>query len=148
VVSGTTTLNGLVGTQTNDNAAAGWVGELVQSNVLNSALVNLTNNVITNMTSISLTAGDWYLYGNAFFNASAAAGSLYQAQITSTSAAFADPSLQYYTSAGNAMPSNGGSVPGLRVSLAATTTYYMVVRSIFSSGTVGACGQLAARRVR
>jgi len=49
----------LIGTTTNDNAAAGQVGEYVSSTITGGASVALTPGVATNITSISLTAGDW-----------------------------------------------------------------------------------------
>ena len=52
------TTNGIVGTTLGDNAVAGSVGEYVSSTVANNT-VSFSNGTPLNVTSISLTAGDW-----------------------------------------------------------------------------------------
>lgn len=57
----TTNKGQLPGTATNDSAAAGFVGEVVSSTVgMGASLTTATN---TDFTSISLTAGDWLVWG-------------------------------------------------------------------------------------
>src|SRR5712664_1249621 len=56
----------LLGTITNDAATAGNIGEYITS-VINSPGVTLSNNVASNVTSISLTAGDWDISGAVYF---------------------------------------------------------------------------------
>ena len=52
-----------VGTSTNNNAAAGQIGEFVTSTVAIGAAVALTTGVTANVTSIPLTGGDWDVSG-------------------------------------------------------------------------------------
>src|SRR4029077_4886616 len=49
----------LLGTATNDNATAGNVGEYIESVIPAGAAIAITSATNTNLTSISLTAGDW-----------------------------------------------------------------------------------------
>src|SRR5690348_13475523 len=54
----------LVGTATNDNAAAGQIGEVISSTVLIADKVPLANGTPKTITSIILTPGDWDVWGN------------------------------------------------------------------------------------
>ena len=66
------TTTGIVGTTTNNNAAAGSVGEFVSSIVLGAAAVSLTTNVSANITSlVSLSAGDWDIWGSGWLTVGA-----------------------------------------------------------------------------
>lgn len=144
----------LPGTATNDAANAGNIGEYVVSNVALGAPVALTNGVAVNVTSISLTAGDWDLSGMVGINGAATTtvgtftGSISQTSATQdignghafityylNTAAFAQTALQ--------LP-----VPPHRISLNATTTIYLVASLVFGTSTAGAYGNISARRVR
>ena len=48
-----------VGTTTNNNAAAGDVGQMITATVAAGAAVSISTGAAANVTSISLTAGDW-----------------------------------------------------------------------------------------
>lgn len=136
----------LLGTTTNDNAAAGVVGEYVQSTF---SAVALTTNTVTNLTSISLTAGDWDVYGNALIGASAVALFEAVAGINTVSATFGTYYAQILTASGGALAQTiSQTMPPQRLSLASTTTVYAVGRAQFASGTAAATGILLARRVR
>lgn len=54
-----TTAIAIHGTSTNDNAAAGFVGEYFESFVARSSAVNCNSASTVDVASISLTAGDW-----------------------------------------------------------------------------------------
>src|SRR5574337_1898836 len=58
----------ILGTTTNDDAAAGYIGEVISSNIAVGSAVSLSSGTIANITSISLTAGDWDVYGWASSN--------------------------------------------------------------------------------
>ena len=51
------------GTGTNDSAAAGYVGEVIESNVPIGSAISISAGVAANITSITLTAGDWDIWG-------------------------------------------------------------------------------------
>ncbi len=139
----------LEGTGTNDNATAGFVGEFISSSIASGSPVSISNNTATNLTSISLTAGDWDVYGNITYIA--AAGTPITAAyswISTTSATLPDGSLigGFDSTAG----STGRSVvsPYKRISIASTTTVYVSGFVSFGSSTVNMYGNIYARRAR
>jgi hypothetical protein len=141
------------GTTTNDNAAIGQIGEFISSSVVQGSAVALTTSVAANVTSISLTAGDWEAYGSVDFypaattTISSIASALSTASATfpvrGTSAAFI--SLSAPLNAGNLVDLGTGRT---RFSLAATTTVYLIASALFGVSTMTAGGYIGARRMR
>ena len=142
------------GTATNDSAASGYIGEYISAAVAEASAISLTNATHANVTSITLTAGDWDLSG--VVNLRTGSGVTTTQNIGSVhtvSATF--PGVDSYqvvtypvgVAAGAlcAMP-----VPTFRVSVASSTTYYLLAYSAFSGGaaTCTAWGRIFARRVR
>ena len=149
----------LIGSTTNDNAAAGIVGEFITATVAVGAAVALATAVTSNITSISLTAGDWKVWGTIQHNIGVATSiTILQGGLSLTTATIAgqaggaglgtDPTVIFTTvatiPAGNISQTTGP----VRVSLAATTTVFLVVRDTFTVSTVSAFGTISARRVR
>jgi len=142
---------GLIGTTTNDSAAAGSVGEFVTASVLQGAPVSLTSSAALTITSISLTAGDWDVWGNLLFSPGAATSLtlIYGGLNTVTDTL---PSTEFYS----AFSGTAEVPPGLiglslfprRFSLSGTTTVYMVGFANFTVDTLDAFGVLSARRMR
>lgn len=156
LVFGTTptlTTPNIVGTATNDNAAAGSVGEHIQSNIPVGSAVALTTTTAANLTSIPLTAGDWDVWLNAAINPAATTSitallaSISQTSATRDTATGGAASDQRCAAVVPASPMNILVGP-LRISLASTTTIYGVVQSNFTVSTNAAYGILRARRVR
>ena len=142
------TTGGIVGTTTNDNTTAGSVGELISSHVLAASAISLTTATDANVTSISLTAGDWDVWGNVFIVLSNL-GTVFRCWTSSTSATAPDNSLLSYAGLSPAALTNVGlNAPKLRYSLAATTTIYISCSATFASGTGSASGGIYARRRR
>lgn len=143
------TTGGIVGTTTNNNADAGKVGEVISSSVLFASAVSLSNNTAANVTSISLTAGDWDVWGNVFITASGAS-TVYEVWSSNTSATAPDVSLlnAFVTAAGIGLGDLGMNIPYRRVSLSGTTTVYLSCLVAFSTGACTACGNIFARRAR
>lgn len=141
------------GTNTNDSAAAGYVGEVISSSVAVGSAVSLTTSTSANVTSISLTAGDWDVWGNVWFNpAGTTTIAAVQGAISTTSATMptapgngADTILQASFATGAAQ---GIPVGQRTISLSGTTTVYLVALSSFGVSTMGAYGSIYARRVR
>jgi hypothetical protein len=140
----------LPGTQTNDNAAAGQVGEVISA--LNAGGTACTNGVATTIATLNLTAGDWDLQGEAWMIAGAGM-TLVQAAINTVAAALpGSPSLA--TSIVTAGVT-GGATEGtiilalcpVRVSLTATTSYFLVMAQGGAASATG-LGKLYARRAR
>lgn len=138
---------GIIGTTTNNNANAGSVGE----HITNSASgVSLSTGVAANITSISLTAGDWEVMGSAGFSpAGTTTVTSLNAGISTTSAVIPSPpqatiyNLTFQTGGLQIFP-----VPTLRISIAGPTTIYLVSAAAFGVSTMTGQGQIRARRVR
>lgn len=138
------------GTTTNDDAPAGYVGEIIESNV--SAVNFPTSSQYGDLTSISLTAGDWDVAGLMQAAASGATVTNVEVGISTTSGnsttgltigknfvAFREPISTSDSTA---------SIPRYRIKLAATTTVYLKYQSTYAAATPKAYGTLTARRVR
>jgi hypothetical protein len=140
------TTGGIVGTTTNDNAAAGKVGEFISSIVAVSS-VSLSNATPKDITSISLTAGDWDVWGNIWFTISASATVLesWTSQSSATLPAF---NLINAVTTAAGLSNCGIPSPYARYSLSGTTTIFLSGAANFSSGTASAGGGIFARRVR
>lgn len=143
------------GTNTNDSAAAGDVGEFVDSQVASGSAVSLTTATAANVTSISLTAGDWDVYGSVGFLTAATTNFtqlISGVSVTSATIDTNDNSLRHVTlnTPGTAPGVSATHVltPTVRISLSGTTTVYMIARASFSISTCSAFGRLSARRVR
>jgi hypothetical protein len=146
------TTSGIIGTTTNDDAAAGKVGEYISSTVLVAGAVALASTTAANVTSISLTAGDWDVFGNvSFISQVATVAASFACWISTTSATLPDIALvtavSGYTHTGVADPFSAG-VPTKRISINGTTTVYLSAEADFAAGTMKACGVIQARRVR
>lgn len=142
---------GIKGTTTNDNAATGIVGEFVSSTVLVGSAVAITpSGTQTNITSISLTAGDWDVFGNIVY-APAGVPTQFASAINTTSATLPTaPAGGYNYAASTAYPiasTQAFTLSTSRLSLASTTTVYLVGFAVFAS-TMTAYGFIGARRVR
>src|SRR5262245_21751697 len=144
----------LLGTNTNDSAATGYVGEYVESTVLSGSAVTLTNNVWTAVTSIPLGAGDWDVTcdGILFALAAPAAGWAGQMNLDTTSGSSATAPPRFDGISGFAFSGFFGVHIGpARFSVAAggTTVYVNAYHnSGVSSGNMKWFGSVHARRVR
>jgi hypothetical protein len=141
------------GTTTNDSATAGNIGEYISSTVLSGSAVAATSGVVFNITSISLTAGDWDVWGNVAITPSvgvtttAIVGSASSTSATHPSfpggGAFLVKQLAFTSGATQAYP-----IGMARFSLASTTTVYLVCTLEFSGGSLSGYGFIGARRAR
>jgi hypothetical protein len=155
--AGTITLNNtatgkvvLRGTGTNDNAASGFVGEEIESLIAIGSEVNLTSPTPSNVTSISLTKGDWDVQGNVNYDAAGATDTLMSAGISTTSATVPTDGSECYSGFQFVTTTFKDSItlPRKRISIASTTTVYLVGQATFSAGTMKVFGGITARRVR
>jgi hypothetical protein len=142
----------LPGTATNDNANVGNVGEFVTANVAQGSPVSISSASAKTVVPMSLSAGDWDVWGMiGIVPAAGTTVSLIEAGIsktTNTLPAATDPSylafdLTFTTAAVQQMP-----VGQTRISLAVTTTVFLVIDCTFAVSTNTAFGTLAARRRR
>lgn len=150
------TTAGIVGTTTNDATSAGNVGQITSSVIADASKFGISNNTATNVTSISLTAGDWDVWGNVeVVSASTTVLNSVLGWISSTSASLPDASLINFTQFGSTGISNVGTgvvcsvtPPSQRFSLSGTTTIYLSAFTTFTTSTMSVEGGIYARRRR
>lgn len=133
------------GTGTNDSAAAGYVGEYISSQILFASATSLTTATVKNVTSISLTAGDWDVSGQVSVTSSIATQAV-SCAISTTSATL--PDFSVYSTIGATTVSVSMIMSTQRINISSTTTVYLVAEASFSGGTCTACGFIGARRAR
>lgn len=149
---------GIVGTTTNNNANAGSVGEVVSSSVAVGSAVALTTATTatsgTTVTSISLTAGDWDVFGTIGINITAGtnftviAGGI--SAVNNELNGLYEEEVLFNYGAGGLVPLNTQTfiIPTTRVSIASTTTYYLIAYAQFTVNTATGYGRITARRAR
>jgi len=143
---------GVVGVTDNSIAMAQSVGEIIYSNVLLSNAVSLTTNSITIVTSISLTAGDWDLYGNVGFTGNAATIIKYLNCWIGTTLGSPNTYVAEFRNLGStgiaifAQANDGLTLRQNTINLSTTTTLYLLARASFTVSTCLAFGKIWARR--
>jgi hypothetical protein len=116
--------------------------------------VPLTTGNPFNLCGVSLTAGDWDVAGSVYFDGNAATTIGYLFASVGTTSATLNQTQDAFTIAAYPSASFGTVNPitvhfgPTRISLASTTTMYMVVQGSFAVNTMKAFGLLRARRVR
>lgn len=159
-VSGTKTFDGQLigkGTATNDSAAAGYIGEYLESTVTVDTSVG-SSGTYFDLTSLALTAGDWdvtafaqiYVNGATFTSMDLELG-IGTASGTSTTGLNQGVNYGFYVS-GTVLGTSGDfimSVPSFRASISGTTTYYLKgFVAVYTLGTPKYRCRLSARRMR
>lgn len=140
------TLQNISGVASSAASAAGMAGEVISSSVLVASAITLTSNIVANITSISLTAGDWDFWGHVHLSNSA--GNVIvsgQGWISTVSASIPDASVISQVNAGGTQIL-GFNVSGPPLRLNSTTIVYLSTVAAFTSGTTTASGYIYARR--
>lgn len=138
------------GVSTNSSATAGDLGEHVSSLIAVGSAVSLTTATAANITSISLTAGDWDVTGIVNFSETTSTVTARIAGLSSTTATLPTDGSEGYCGVQSTVTSEINSI-GLtrkRFSLASTTTIFLVGQATFSAGTCAGFGNITARRIR
>lgn len=144
----------IIGVVSGNAAAAGHVGEVISSAVAVGSAVSLTTATAANVTSISLTPGDWDVSADINFTATGAttaAGASVVGGISTTSATLPTDGTEVNDLVGGLTTTTfktGNSLSRKVVNVSVNTTVYLVGIATFSAGTVGAYGAIVARRVR
>lgn len=139
------------GTTTNDNAAAGNIGEYATNA---ASAVSLPTATDTNIASLTLGPGDWEVWaGFSYAPSGVSSVSLMAAAISTTSASRAGAPADGTMLAEGALGTTFGCaafVGKIRITVAAasTQTVYLVGRVDHSGGTVTGAGRISARRAR
>ena len=136
------------GTNTNDDAASGYVGEYVEASATTGTL---TTNTPTNITSITLGTGDWDL--NAGYSASGGGNPSVTdiwISINTVTGTNVNTAGQNFRIRGMTLadPVAAGTLGSLRVKLTGSTTYYLNCQAGYTGGTFAVSGKIRARRVR
>lgn len=144
--------NRFPGTVTNDSAATGYIGELATATLASGSALSLTSPNALTVTSFSLTAGDWDVWGVVDYLAGGATTFTIMKQGISTTAAtigaqdtFSNLALAGTLAAASDMAQ---STPTVRLSLASTTTVYLIAQATFAASTLKVYGSIFARRRR
>lgn len=140
-------------TSTNDNATAGNVGEFIQSTIAVGSAVALTTNTAANVTSITLTAGDWDLWGTVLFSAAGTTTlTIVAAGLNTTSATLSVTPESYSATTyfGNVITgfTPTQNVGPTRITTSGSTTVFLIGFSTFGVSTCSAYGSIQARRAR
>ena len=144
-------INGMwLGVSDGSDAAAGQIGEFVSSVVVYPG-VAIANNIPGNVTSLPLTAGDWDVRGEVWFQLGTGVTGSLVGGISTASASIPTPGTGSRATIIATFTTNSGQVLALapsRVSLAAAATVYLVALCGFNTGSTSAYGRIEARRVR
>lgn len=154
-LSGNTLLVGQYpGETSTGSAAAGFVGEYIISTVVSGSAIGLTASTAANVTSLTLTAGDWDVYGFCGFIPAATTSMTQYALSTSTTTGALDATTPFaltkFSQAAN-VPAGLDSelfCGPVRFSVSGSTPVFLVARAIFTVSTMTAYGSIRARRVR
>ena len=151
--SGGITPGQVAGTTTNDNAAAGKVGEIITATVAQGSAVTLTTATPANITSVSLTAGDWdcnAVAGRTF--GATTSYTILKTSLNSTSATdgsiAAGTLVQWSTPAQVPVTDLTQQIGMMRFSFASTTSVFLVADDTFTVSTNKGYGFLRCRRMR
>lgn len=145
---------GIIGTTAGDTANAGSIGEVISSDIPLGSAAALTTNTPANITSVSLTAGDWVCSGTAgFLQTSTTTLTSINAGTNTTSATLPPTEQGGYSSINTSFASGSAFANVLTVgeqiyNLTATTTVYLVGKAVFSASTESAYGKLSCTRFR
>lgn len=151
LISPTSTV-GIKGTTTNDSPATGSIGESNAPGTAASAVAT-TSAAPTNVTSVSLTAGDYLVWGMVSTNpAGGTITSGFVAGVSTTSAGYTSiggvtnvVAMNYTTAAGQGL---AAQAPMYHLKLSTTTTVYLVTTVTYSTSTLTTSGVLNWIRIR
>lgn len=132
------------------NITSAFASDFVSSTVASGSAVSLTSATPANITSISLIAGDWDVFGTIGFTANAlTTATVFEGGINTTSATLPISPGGGYTQYGISVGA-GGTEPVLtvgtsRLNLSNTTTVYLVAQSTFAVNSMASYGFIGAR---
>ena len=142
-----------------ETTSASQIGEFKSSTVAVGSPVSETTATPVDVTSLSLTAGDWEVSGQIDRVLTGTTATIYGGGLGVTTATLltqaggsgvgTDCLTTQSATFGTTVTGNYATKIGpVRVQLSATTTIYMIAADTFSAGSVGVYGTLRARRIR
>ena len=144
-LSGLTAVSPLPGVTNASSASTGKVGEVITSAVSGTVLTSATE---TNLTSITLTPGDWDIESSVSVNFSDSSGTSVRGYTTTTSATLDDALMAAQIVASLGTGTQRLAVPYRRANVSVNTVIYLAALANSGSGTITAAGRITARRVR
>ena len=145
---------GITGVTSGAAAGAGYVGQSLSSLIPSASAVSLTTATPTNVTSITLTAGDWDVSGSVNYvanTASAAVSSVWEVGINTTTATLPTDGTEAFFGIAAVIATTSFNtslaIPRKIINVSASTPVYLVAEATFTAGTVTAYGNITARRV-
>lgn len=140
----------IMGTVAGDDAAAGSLGEWKVSNVV--GITPATSGSWGNVTSLSLTAGDWDVSGTVFGVGGSPLHTNLQVGISVESGTSFNDAINAYTVTYAAVNSNttvsAATLPKVRINVTGTTTVYLKGLMNYSGTGQTLQGSIQARRIR
>lgn len=139
------------GANSNGAATAGFVGEVISSTI--SSFTNFpTSGNYGDLTSISLTAGDWFINAQLLQIKNGATLTTATLGVSTTSGnsgtGLTDGDTQISFVPNNTSTGAGSGHVFVHVNLSATTTYYLKYTSSYTVATPQATGKITAVRIR
>jgi hypothetical protein len=148
------TATNIIGTTTNNSAAAGSVGEFMSANLASGSAISTTNGAYKDLVSLDLTAGDWDVWGTVCSLPDGSgvttrvAGWVHTVSATPPTAPAGGTFVYMFIGLTAAGSVSYFPIGRKRFSVASTTTVYLTGGINFSAGTMSIYGYIAARRVR
>ena len=133
-------------------ASAGAIGEVISSSIAVGSAVSLSTGVAKNITSVSLTAGDWDCGGSVITNpAGSTTTSNFIGGMSGSTNTLPTAPAGGYAASGTAAAA--GLVEGITLSRtqfnsSGSQTVYLVAQATFAVSTMSGYGQISCRRVR
>lgn len=157
-ISGTSTswigysVNQGLGLTTGTTPAAGYVGQTSISTIAIGSATSLTTDTAKTITSLTLAAGNWIIWGNIglIANTGTLVTNIVGSINTTTNAQATSPNGGAYFQEQASFASAGtqvNAVGQIAVSVSVSTTYYLVATATFSVSTATAYGSISALRV-
>lgn len=142
---------GLAGTTGTTNANAGNVGEYIVSSVVQGSAAALTTATPLTIASVVLTAGDWDVTGIGAITG-ASTGTEFDVAVSATTNTLSGTVLGNTRCQTPTVSLAGADatlmIPDVRVTLASSGTYYLIIQETFTVGSPGGYGRISARRRR
>lgn len=129
-----------LGVVNGSNAAAGQIGEFLTA----TATTPVANGVVTNITSLVLSAGDWNVYGNAAIGGSPTGITAFTSCLNLTSANIGGTFFNLQAT----MQGASFAIPAQRQNVTSNTTIYLVGSMSYTGGSGNIVGIINARRMR
>lgn len=137
----------LKGNNTNTASPAGFIGEIISATVLSGSATPLVTTVVKTVTSISVTAGVWLIYGQVGI-VTGAGTTAFLGGVSTVNNGFSDTNYFQLACPTSAVTNAAINACFPQTYLfSTTTTVYLVAEAVFGSGSASAFGVINALRI-